>query len=354
MSHRHDDTAGRVPEWASMLAPEEWAWFVATLATELERRSVRHDIDMDTGAVHIALEDAGDAPNVVGLATLAQICRARPRDAWAAAIRHQFDVAFETKLDRTPGELAKDWLLARDAVKLRLHLANSLPKVPLVTWEIAAGLVAVLTFDLPNSVVSVRLEDREKWDVSDEEIYAVALANVRGDGLLPGGTVDVGEGSSILVLEGHETFFGASHALFLDEYLGERGRYGAVISVPHRHVVLYHPIRDIRVVRALEAMFVTTASMYSEGPGAISPDLYWLPPDPEGEADLEDLGALAGLADIGDETDLDEDDLDEDDTAPPHLLVRLPFEVVEDTLRFDPPPEFARVLDSLESPPERH
>lgn len=328
-SSKHDDTAGKSPEWASMFAPEEWAWFVATLAAELDRRGVTHRFDIEAGCLHIDV--VGPVPNVLGLQNLAQICRARPRDAWASAMRHHFDIALDPNNSKGADDLAKDWSLARDAVKIRLYREDHLPSgVQLVTWHVAEGLVAVLTFDLPDSVISVRKPDRDTWDVSDEEVYETALENVRREGLLVANKIPVGDSASVYVLEGGSTFFAASHALFLEDYLmnesmvspaGFQGEFGAVIAIPQRHVVIYHPIDDLRVVTAIQSMLVTAANMFADGPGSISADLYWLPPDDhEGE----------------------------------DLLVRLPCERVDDALRFMPPPEFVALLSSLSPAPEKH
>ena len=215
------DTAGTVPEWASMFVPEEWAWFVATLAADLERRGMKHRFDMDAGCVHV--EVSGPVPNVLGLQNIAQVCRTRTRDAWANAVAHHFDVAFDAKDGKAAEELAKDWGRARPYVKLRLYREDHLPSVPLVTWQIADGLVAVLTFDLPDTVISVRRPDRDAWPVSDEDLYSIALENIRKEGQLQSNEVDVGDRTTIHVLEGGTTFFAASHALFLDDYLGDRG-----------------------------------------------------------------------------------------------------------------------------------
>jgi hypothetical protein len=320
-SGRDGDTAGKSPEWASMFAPEEWAWFVATLAAELDRRGVRHRVDMEAGCLHV--EVTGPVPNVLGLQNLAQSCRSRPRDGWAALMKNHFDIALDPKSSKGADDLAKDWDLARDAVKIRLYRDDHLPSVQLVTWHVAEGLVAVLTFDLPDAVVTVRKPDRDAWDVSDEELYETAIENVRREGLLTANKIEVGDSASVYVLEGSSTFFAASHALFLEDYLmnesmvspaGFQGEFGAVIAIPQRHVVIYHPIDDLGVVEAIQSMLVTAANMFAEGPGSISADLYWLPPD----------------------------DHEGDD-----LLVRLPCERVDDALRFMPPPEFVEVLNAL-------
>ncbi len=322
------DTAGKSPEWASMFVPEEWAWFIATLTSDLDRRALTHRIDMEAGCVHVEL--TGPVPNVIGLQNLAQVCRARPRAEWPDVLHHHFDVAFDVKDGATAEELAKDWDLAREKVKLRLYREDHLPAVPLVTWHVSEGLVAVLTFDLPETVISVRQPDRETWPVMDEDLYEIALENVRRDGLLASNKIDVGGGASVYVLEGGGTFFAASHALFLEDYLFNRslgkdgdfvGEHGAVIAIPQRHVVIYHPIDDLRVASAIQSMLVTAANMFADGPGSISADLYWLPPE---EHETDDL------------------------------LVRLPCERTDDALRFMPPPEFVEVLNSLSPAPEGH
>lgn len=322
------DTAGKVPEWASMFVPGEWAWFVTTLAADLDRRGLTHRFDVDAGCVHV--EVTGPVPNVLGLQNLAQLCRGRPREAWAEAVRQHFDVAFDVKDGRAAEELARDWSLAREKVKLRLYREDNLPDVPLVTWRVAEGLVAVLTFDLPETVISVRAADRATWAVGDEELYETALDNVRNEGLLGANEIEVGDATSVVVLEGGRTFFAASHALFLEDYLMNeslmgsgrfQGEYGAVVAIPQRHVVIYHPIDDLRVIAAIQSMLVTAANMFAEGPGSISPDLYWLPP---GDHDTEDV------------------------------LVHLPCERIDDSLRFMPPPEFVAILESLSPAPERH
>ncbi|MBF5066902.1 hypothetical protein G6O45_27205, partial [Salmonella enterica subsp. enterica serovar Istanbul] len=135
------------------------------------------------------------------LQNLAQICRGRSREGWGDAVHRHFDVAFDTKDGATAEALAEDWDLARAAVKLRLRREDQLPDVPLVTWHVADGLVAVLDFDLPDTVISVRRPDRDKWPVNDEDLYEAALENVRREGLLVSKKIDVGAATSVYVLE---------------------------------------------------------------------------------------------------------------------------------------------------------
>lgn len=306
------DTAGKSPDWAPFFSPEEWALFVAAVSDDLEGRAVRHSIDADEGNVRVDLPAGSRVPDVLGLQSIAQVCRARPRGAWGHAIKHHFDVAFDSTDGDAAELLARDWSLAKSRVKLRLYGEELVPGVPIVTWPVADRLLAVLSFDLPDTVISVRRDDRANWAVDDDELFAVALANVKGAGLLRTGSVDIGGRTKLSVIEGAHDFFAASHALMLGDYLGD-APHGAVLAIPHRHAVIYHCIEDRRVVRALQQMIVSTSRMYAEGPGSITSELYWW---------------RRGWP-----------------------LVRLPARRERDGVRFTPPAEFVELLDALPSPP---
>jgi hypothetical protein len=70
-------------------------------------------------------------------------------------------------------------------------------------------------------------------------------------------------------------FFAASHALLLDERLPPGAEHGAVFGVPQRHAFLYAPILDLGVIQVINRMVAATSSLFDQGPGSISPSLYW-------------------------------------------------------------------------------
>jgi hypothetical protein len=60
----------------------------------------------------------------------------------------------------------------------------------------------------------------------------------------------------------------------LEDYVKE-APFGALAAAPHRHAVLYHVIRDRSAIKAINAMIPAAFGMFQEGPGSISPNLYW-------------------------------------------------------------------------------
>lgn len=49
-----------------------------------------------------------------------------------------------------------------------------------------------------------------------------------------------------------------------------------LVSVPSRHTVLFHAIRDASAWRALSALPFMTRRLHSELPGPVSPNVFWL------------------------------------------------------------------------------
>jgi hypothetical protein len=87
---------------------------------------------------------------------------------------------------------------------------------------------------------------------------------------------------------------------------------GALVAVPNRHTMLYAPIADLTVVDTLQAMAILSQRRHAEGPGSLSPTLYWW--------------------------------------RDGHLLA-LPVEVDDDGVRFFPPNEFVEgCLERLAKP----
>ncbi len=299
------DTAGSPPPWAGFFSPQAWAHFVVTVTQDLTTRGLAHDLHADEGFVVVGPEKLQ-----LGLMNLAQMCHAAAIDRWPGIVNHHFGVGLEPD-DTT--EIGKDFQRARELMKIRLWGRNDIP--PTLTpcaWDIADDLVAVLTYDMPRTLVSASSDDVSTWGVAREELYRIALGNVRAEGALEVSRIEIGS-AHVFVLEGDRTFFAASHLLFLEDYAEARSPHGAVVAVPRRHVVVFHPIVDLSVVHAINSMLHVVPHMWDEGPGSITPSLYWWQPGPR--------------------------------------LVRLPVEYGEESTAFMPPPEFVDVLNRL--PPER-
>ncbi|MFB7148677.1 immunity 49 family protein [Streptomyces virginiae] len=191
--------------------------------------------------------------------------------------------------------------------------ARLLP-VGLVTPEVAGGmryarvvaeeLVFAYAYDGPTSVRSLTDADVER--VGIEELGQAAYANL----------MRVPVSHEEISLEGHATLqsvFGDSHFVASKAlYLGELARQvtgeslpsaGALVVVPTRHLLAFHPIADGTVVQALNDLAAYALGAYEDGPGPLSPRVYWW-----------HRGGLTSL------TVVDEDTRTLSLQPPPHLL----------------------------------
>lgn len=264
-----------VPDWAKFFAPEEYRAFLEAVDGEMRRR--RLPFEFGDGTVHIAPPGADRAD--YGLLNLAQTCHATGREEWEPTIREHFDNAFRSTLDSEELDARSGTLVGvRACLKVRLYHTDYLAQMGetgLIHRVPAEGLIETLVYDLPGSVRTVPPDHPGKWGVAEEELFRIGLDNVRAEQPPPvRQQFDVGKGAVIQALVG-DSFFTASHALFLEDHLRPVPAFGAVVAVPHRHAVLFHPIEDLRVIGAVNSMIPIAFGMYQEGPGSLSAGLYW-------------------------------------------------------------------------------
>ncbi|WP_329098000.1 immunity 49 family protein [Streptomyces sp. NBC_01439] len=163
--------------------------------------------------------------------------------------------------------------------------ARLLP-VGLVTPEVAGGmryarivadeLVFAYALDGPTSVRSLTDGDVER--VGIEELGQAAYANLMR---VPVTYEEIPvEGRATLHSVYGDSHFVASKAL----YLGELARQvtgeplpsaGALVVVPTRHLLAFHPVVDGSVVDALNDLAAYALGAYEDGPGPLSPRVYW-------------------------------------------------------------------------------
>ena len=268
---REREQAAPGPGWAAPMSEDETTAFLAAVGDDMERRGLAHEVGDGT----IRIERGGEWSEF-GLSNLAQLCQMVGEGESREAISGHFDNLFAAADDEARvEELARDFEGVRSLFKVRLYPGASLGGIdprPPASWELAPGLTAVFVYDLPTTVRSAGDTHIESWGMSRDELLSAALDNVRAD------AVDVqpmAEGRSAPVACFADHFFAASHALLLGERLPPEARGSAVFAVPHRHAVLYAPLVDLGVIEAINRLIPTAAAMFEQGPGSISPDLYW-------------------------------------------------------------------------------
>lgn len=265
------------PTWARFMSDDEWREFADALTAELDRRGTPYRVED-----HVLWGQWGsDEDEALGLTNLAQLCHASTPGRYADVIAGHFDALVAGRGDRaTAAQLGEDLSAARPLLRVRLYPRDTFAPGTehFVLRDVADDLTAVLCYDLPSNVVTVTGETVPRWGVTAEELYFQALANQRRTERAEVEEVDVGGGAMVHAMTG-DSYFVASNLLLLRDFVTDEAPLGVIAAVPNRHTLLWHVIVDANSLRALDAMVVMAANLHNEGPGAITPNLYWLRDD---------------------------------------------------------------------------
>ncbi|HJP89925.1 MAG TPA: hypothetical protein VJ850_12890 [Candidatus Limnocylindrales bacterium] len=261
-----------VPNWASFLKPAEYREFGRQVAAYLDRRGDPYEF-LGDGGVNVQIGE-GD-PHVLGLLNLAQ--------KWNLAPAAERPSVIDGHLNGLFGHWERAGVADQDsrsfddvAGQLRLRLVPDdfgahAPEV-MFSRPFAQGVDAALAIDWPDTVEMVNAKTVAAWGVPGDVVFSRGLQNVL-DTERP--AMERMGGDAPLTLMYGDSFYTASHALALERYITPRTPHGAVFAVPNRHVVLLQAITGIDIIKSIQPLIVAAAGYYREGPGSISPLLFW-------------------------------------------------------------------------------
>jgi hypothetical protein len=300
-----------VPPWASFFTPPQYQCFVGHVENHFRRQQQK--FTLKDGVVLLDRPPA-EGFQQHGLANLAQLCYRNEEKDWADIIAEHFRTLRKSHAEQSLLETRlDDFERVRELLAVRLWPVDYLPELSrdrFIRRHDLPGTLTALVFDLPSSVRNVTPEEARRWGKSPEELFEIGLTNVRENCIPDASEQDLGDGVTVSLLS-DESFFVASHALLLEDRPECLGAFGALVGVPHRHVLLTYAIEDLGVLHAINLLVPIIMGMEKEGPGSISSCLYW----------YKD----------GKFTDL-------------------PYHVKNKVLHFDPPEEFVDVLNLLGEP----
>jgi hypothetical protein len=265
-----------VPPWARFFSRRELAELWRLIAAELEARDL--DVPLRSSCSTLVLPGGGE---LLDLAALARTCNEHPMRRWPAIVAGLFDRLLAARLDlRALLARLDDLDAVRARIKVRIHGAP--PSAPrrsprLSLRPLAEGLVALLVCDLDVANVAVPRDVVARWGVPRAALWSLAIENLRAERRLRVVRGPVKGRRAVDMLAG-ETPFATSHLLFFEDYFAENPRYGALVALPQRHVILRHVIRDASLLEVVPFLRATTLDAYERGPGATSTQIYWWRP----------------------------------------------------------------------------
>lgn len=208
------------------------------------------------------------------LSNLAHQCRGVSDAHWPDLVQRHFTALDDaSRGDESPAELLA-------GAYLRLLPADAFPGDAAdsfrYTRPVADGLLLALALDTPGSVRI--LDDHDVARAGLDRLWAAGHENLIRE-LVEHEEVTGPQGARLWSVYGDSPFV-ASKALVLPELArattgNDLPDAGALVALPGRNLLAFHPIEDGTVVDAVNDLSAYALGAYEDGPGALSPRLYW-------------------------------------------------------------------------------
>lgn len=259
------------PEWASFMSGSSYRHFEELVVADLTGRGYTVRVTGDGGVE----AEGGVHPGIYGLFNLAQVCHSIDPSGWVVAIKQHFD---QLAASMSSADDPFDLETIRPLLRVRVYRLSDTPPDALghmIKRELAPDLVAALAIDLPTTVRTVNQEDVDHWGMPVDELFSIGAANLADEvSTYERTTLPTREGHKIEVMLG-DTFFVSSQVYRFAEIVGAQ-RFGTLVALPNRHQLVWHVIESVAgTVQAVQVLLRMGIDGYKQGPGSLTPDLYW-------------------------------------------------------------------------------
>jgi len=145
----------------------------------------------------------------------------------------------------------------------------------LIYKEDLEGVLTVLVLDLPSTVIILQPEDVAKWEISEEDLFTLGFKNTFANNSVDVTQEKFDDNATLWMIGSDTHLFAGAYIYNLPKYQKLIGKYGTLIAIPHRHMILAFPINDNAVISAINQLIIITDGLYKQGPGSISPNIFW-------------------------------------------------------------------------------
>jgi hypothetical protein len=297
-----------MPAWASFFTDKEYAAFKVGIDKYFKRLKIDYDI-YDDGTIRT--NDKSFGLGTLGLLNVAQVCKQNGINEYIEIIREHFDLLIKAdKFSKGFDFIKNDFEKVKEYLGVRLYhedYALSVGKNNVVGINLAGDVFAMLVLDLPDSILSIKPEQVEKWDKNFDELFDLGVKNIMTNYPLSLTEEEI-DNFKIWFAQG-DHFFSPNIVFDLESRKELLGTCGSLIGIPHRHAAIIYPIENLETVKVINQLIPLIHGMNKQGPGSLSDNLFWCK---DGK------------------------------------LINLPYNIEDNKLQFYPPELFIEMLNKLE------
>jgi hypothetical protein len=216
-----------------------------------------------------------------GLVNLAQAVDHLPEEEWPERIEEwigQLLIVQPTTIDS----------YEQAAPRLRVRLAADASQPGWAVYRnVCEGLDEMLMLRNDVGCETVNADQVEEWGQPLDKVWAEARQRTYWDETRERRILAK---EKVRVVWVRHSFFASSVLLSLQPLLSRKNQHGALAMVPCRDALLYVEMTTPRVAEDAAAMMEVGSQWYVDGPGSISPDVFWYRPG----GSIERIARLVG------------------------------------------------------------
>lgn len=262
-----------VPEWASFFNGNEYAVFITEIDKYFKKLNIPYQIS--DGQILVNQNEFGFGN--MGLVNVAQVCKQGKAGHYTKIITEHFDALIRAKqFDFEFAKIADNFEEVKKYVGVRLYnheYVASIGNENFIGREFAGDIYAMIVFDFPDSITSIKPEQTSAWNKTIDELFNTGVENIKNSYPVAISKQKFDEFSIWFAQSDH--FFTPNIVFDIENIDGLTGSKGSLIGIPHRHAAIIYPIEGIEVVKAINILIPTIYGMYKEGPGSLSNNLFW-------------------------------------------------------------------------------
>lgn len=262
-----------VPEWASFFDDKEYTIFIEEINNFFKKLNIEYEISDG----QVIVDDNDFSFSNLGLVNVAQVCKQEEPKLYKQIIDAHFNSLIRAnQFKKEFDAIADNFEEVKKYIGVRLYDNEyfvTVGKENTIGKEFAGNIYAMIVFDFPDSITSIKPEETTAWNKTNDELFEIGLENVRTNYPVTITKEAFGE-FSIWVVQG-EHFFTANIVYDIEKRKELIGRKGSLIGLPHRQSAIIYAIENLEVIKAVNGLIQLIFGMNQEGPGSLSNNLFW-------------------------------------------------------------------------------